>query len=77
MRRSRLTDERTAAVLRVADRTSAAEAARKHEVSAQTLHVWRKHCAGLAPADAKDRRRWSRRTPSSSACSPNPASKPT
>ena len=36
-----------------ADRTSVAEAAKKHKVSEQTIYVWRKHFAGLAPADVK------------------------
>jgi putative transposase len=37
MRKSRFTDERMVAILGEADRTSVAEAAKKHKVSEQTL----------------------------------------
>ena len=53
MRKSRFTDEQIVAILRECDRTSVAEAAKKHKVSEQTIYVWRKHFAGLAPADVK------------------------
>ena len=53
MQKSRFTDEQIVAMLREADRTSVAETAKKHKVSEQTIYVWRKHFAGLAPADMK------------------------
>ena len=53
MRKSRFSDEKIVAILRESDRTSVAEAANKHKVSEQTIYVWRKQFAGLAPADVK------------------------
>ena len=53
MRKSRLTDEQTVAILREADRSSAADASKRNKVSEQTIYAWRKHFAGLAPNDVK------------------------
>jgi putative transposase len=41
------------AILREADRTTVAEAAKKHKLSEQTLYAWRKHFGELAPSDVK------------------------
>jgi putative transposase len=41
------------AILREADRTTVAEAAKKHKLSEQTIYAWRKHFGELAPSDVK------------------------
>ena len=53
MRKSRFADEQMVAIRREADRTSVAEAAKKHKVSEPTIYAWRKHFGELPPADVK------------------------
>ena len=51
MRKIRFSDEQMVVILWEANRTSVAEASKKYKVSEQTTYLWRKHFAGMAPAD--------------------------
>jgi len=53
MRKSRFSDEQIVAILREAERTSVALAAKNHKVSEQTVYSWRNHFSGLQPQDIK------------------------
>ena len=57
MKGTRYTDEQIVAALRDAEVTSVVAAARKHGVSEQSLHRWRKKFAGMQVSDVRELRR--------------------
>ena len=53
MRKSQFSEEKMVAILREADRTSVAEAAKNNKVSTASIYAWRKHFGQLEAADVK------------------------
>ena len=53
MRKSQFSDEKIVAILKEAERSTVAEAARNNKVSEATIYAWRKHFSGMEPSDVK------------------------
>lgn len=53
MKKSRFSEEQMVTILCEADRTTVAEAAKKHKVSEATIYAWRKHFGQMEAADVK------------------------
>jgi putative transposase len=52
-RKSRFTDEQVVGIIRAADREPAAEVAKRHGVSEQTIYTWRKRFGELRTEDVR------------------------
>lgn len=57
MKKKQFTDEQIVAALRDAEATTVAAAARKHGVSEQSIHRWRKTYDGMEVSDVRELKR--------------------
>jgi transposase-like protein len=57
MKKARFTDEQIVAALRDAEATTVTAAARKHGVSEQSIHRWRKQYVGMEVSDVRELKR--------------------
>ena len=53
MKKTRFSEEQMVKILREADVTTVAVAAKKHGISDQTIYLWRKRFGELEPVDVK------------------------
>ena len=53
MKKGRFSEEQMVGILREADRSPVAQAAKKHGISEQTIYTWRQRFAGMSADDAK------------------------